>query len=249
MISGNKTTARSAWPGLRVSGVSGRSIRGLGLSVLSVFPAGAEPWRAGAVSLGSAKPIACDATGRSDLDAVARSGTMARREDGTVRRRVSLTDRWRPASRGPGVRRPGPRLGQRPALAPGQRHRLRCGDLRLSARRSAIGGSAGGSTARGNPMVDREGPSGPKDCRNLRADPDCRRLGRLGRPGRQRPHPRQAHSRRKTGSLPGRCARIPVPGRNAVRSCGRLLPQSLMPGTATLAMRMHGPRCPDLGRR
>jgi pimeloyl-ACP methyl ester carboxylesterase len=73
--------------------------------------------------------------------------------------------------------------------------------------------------------------------------------GRLGRPGRQRPHPRQAHTRRKTGPLPGRCARIPVPERNAVRSCDRILPRSLMPGTATLAMRMHGPRCPDLDRR
>jgi hypothetical protein len=39
----NKATARSAWPGLPVSGVGGRSIRGFGLSVLSVFPAGAEP--------------------------------------------------------------------------------------------------------------------------------------------------------------------------------------------------------------
>jgi hypothetical protein len=49
--------------------------------------------------LGSAKPIACDATAGSDLDAVTGSGTMDRREDGTtqprlLRRRVSPTDQW-----------------------------------------------------------------------------------------------------------------------------------------------------------
>jgi hypothetical protein len=48
--------------------------------------------------LGSAKPIACDATAGSDLDAAAGSGTMDRREDGTVqprlRRQASLPDQW-----------------------------------------------------------------------------------------------------------------------------------------------------------
>src|SRR5262249_32120426 len=37
---------------------------------------------------GSAKPIACDATAGSDLDAVAGSGTMTRRGDGTAQHRL-----------------------------------------------------------------------------------------------------------------------------------------------------------------
>jgi len=70
---------------------------GSGFPVLSVLPAGAGLWRAGAVSrFGEADRMRRDR--RSDLDAVAGSGTMDRREDGTVqprlRRRVSLTDQW-----------------------------------------------------------------------------------------------------------------------------------------------------------
>jgi hypothetical protein len=61
------------------------------------LPAGAKPGER-VPCLGSAKPIACDATAGSDLDAVAGSGTMDRREDGTVqprlRRWLSLTDQW-----------------------------------------------------------------------------------------------------------------------------------------------------------
>jgi hypothetical protein len=77
--------------------------------------------------LGSAKPIACDATAGSDLDAVAGSRTMDRREDGTAQHRfaaVSLTDQWCPASTGPARGGRGPQ-GQRPTLVPGQRRRRR----------------------------------------------------------------------------------------------------------------------------
>ena len=70
---------------------------GSGFPVLSVLPAGAGLWRAGAVSrFGEADRMRRDR--RSDLDAVAGSGTMDRRVDGTVqprlRRRVSLIDQW-----------------------------------------------------------------------------------------------------------------------------------------------------------
>jgi hypothetical protein len=73
MITGNKTAAGPADPALPFL-VRAAEHQGFGCSILSVFPAGAEPWRA-MPSLGSAKPIACDATAESDLDVVAGSGT------------------------------------------------------------------------------------------------------------------------------------------------------------------------------
>jgi hypothetical protein len=96
-ITGNKDR-RSPGPATACrSSCERRGIGGFGFPVLSVFPAGAQPWRAGAVS-GSVKPIAGDATAGSDLDEAPGSRTMDRREDGPVqprlRRRVSLTDQW-----------------------------------------------------------------------------------------------------------------------------------------------------------
>ena len=44
-------------------------------------------------SRGSAKPIACDATGGSDLDAAAGSGTIDRRQDGPVQHRLRGRER------------------------------------------------------------------------------------------------------------------------------------------------------------
>ena len=92
-----------------------------------VFLIGANPWRVGGVS-GSAKPIACDATAGSGLDAVPGSGTMERQEDGYVQHGAA----WRMSLVGlrsqrvwPGMRRAGlprPSLAQTPRPARSQRH-------------------------------------------------------------------------------------------------------------------------------
>ena len=96
MITGNKTTSHSAWPRLRLVWAAEHQ-RLWGFQSTPSSHRRPNPGER-VPCLGSAKPIACDATVGSDLDTVAGSGTMDRREDGTVqprlRRRVSLTDRW-----------------------------------------------------------------------------------------------------------------------------------------------------------
>ena len=97
MITGNKAAARPGLSRPAVPRAGGGVSEGLGSQSSPSFPQAPNPGER-VPCLGSAKPIACDATGGSDLDAVAGSGTMDRREDGTVqprlRRRVSLTDQW-----------------------------------------------------------------------------------------------------------------------------------------------------------
>ena len=97
MITGSKAAARPGLPRPAVPRVGVEASEGLGSQSSPSFPQAPNPGER-VPCLGSAKPIACDATAGSDLDTVAGSGTMDRREDGTVqprlRRRVSLTDQW-----------------------------------------------------------------------------------------------------------------------------------------------------------
>jgi hypothetical protein len=91
-----KTAARPGLPRLAVLRGRGGAAEVSGSQSSPSFPQAPNPGER-VPCLGSAKPIACDATAGSDLDAVAGSGTMDRREDGTehwLHRRVSLTDRW-----------------------------------------------------------------------------------------------------------------------------------------------------------
>jgi|HubBroStandDraft_6_1064221.scaffolds.fasta_scaffold302918_3 hypothetical protein len=97
-ITGNKTAARPGLPRLAVPRAGGGASEGSGSQYSPSFPQAPNPGER-VPCLGSAKPIACDATAGSDLDAVTGSGTMDRREDGTtqprlLRRRVSPTDQW-----------------------------------------------------------------------------------------------------------------------------------------------------------
>jgi hypothetical protein len=103
MITGNKTAARPDLPRPAVPR-GRRSIRVFGFSVPSVFPAGAQPWRVGAVSrFGEADRMRCDRRerprhGGREQD----NGSPGRRHSAApVRRQVSLTDQWCPASTGP----------------------------------------------------------------------------------------------------------------------------------------------------
>jgi hypothetical protein len=97
LTTGSKTAARPGLPRRVVPRMGDQASEGSGFSVPSVLPQAPNPGER-VPCLGSAKPIACDATAASDLDTAAGSGTMIRREDGTVhprlRRRMSLTDQW-----------------------------------------------------------------------------------------------------------------------------------------------------------
>jgi hypothetical protein len=83
VITGNKTAARPGLPRPAVPRVGGGPSEASGSQSSPSFPQAPNPgeW---VPCLGSAKPVACDATAGSDLDTVAGSGTMDRREDGTV---------------------------------------------------------------------------------------------------------------------------------------------------------------------
>ena len=90
MITGNKAAAR---PGLSRPAVP----RVGGFSFLSVFPAGAEPWRAGAVSrFGEADRMRRDRREQPTRGGRERdNGSPGRRHSAArLRRRVSLTDQW-----------------------------------------------------------------------------------------------------------------------------------------------------------
>jgi hypothetical protein len=81
-----------------------------------IFLVGAHPleWPPG---LDSAKPIACDATAGSDLDAVAASWTIEAEEDGTALHRHRLA--YKPSDLPASSVRPGVRPGGPPRLSPG----------------------------------------------------------------------------------------------------------------------------------
>src|SRR6516164_3965351 len=101
-------------------------IEGSGIQSSLSFPQAPNPGER-VPCLGSAKPIACDATAGSDLDSAAGSGTMERQEDGQVHHRVawlvSLVDQWcRPVW--PGARWAGlPRLSLSAGAGPGAAQR------------------------------------------------------------------------------------------------------------------------------
>jgi len=86
VITGNKTAARPGLPRRAVPRAGGGASEGSGSQSSPSFPQAPNPGER-VPCLGSAKPIACDATAESDPDAAAASGTMDRREDGTAQHR------------------------------------------------------------------------------------------------------------------------------------------------------------------
>jgi drug/metabolite transporter (DMT)-like permease len=79
----NKTAARPGLPRLAVPRAGGGPSEGSGSQSSPSFPQAPNPGER-VPCPGSAKPIACDATAGSDLDAAVASRTMDRREDGRV---------------------------------------------------------------------------------------------------------------------------------------------------------------------
>ena len=77
MITGNKSSARPGLPRPAVHRMTSGAAEGFGLHSFPSSPQAPNPgeWAPG---LGSAEPVACDATGGSDLDAAAGSGTIDR---------------------------------------------------------------------------------------------------------------------------------------------------------------------------
>jgi hypothetical protein len=86
VITGRKTAARPGLPRPAVPRAGAGASEGPGSQSSPSFPQAPNPGER-VPCLGSAKPIACDATAGSDLDAAAGSGIMDRREDGTAQHR------------------------------------------------------------------------------------------------------------------------------------------------------------------